>query len=80
MPGPTHRLNGAKDDYYQSLNPPYKAKNGRFESVEELLLVRGVTRDYFYGHPEKAPDGSIFYRYGLSRCFTVYNVRSLQAE
>jgi general secretion pathway protein K len=68
-----HRLNGAEDDYYQSLNPPYKAKNGRFDTVEELLLVRGVTRDYFYGKPERAEDGTINYRYGLSRLLTVYS-------
>jgi general secretion pathway protein K len=68
-----HRLNGAEDDYYQTLNPPYKAKNGRFDSVEELLLVRGVTRDYFYGKPERAEDGTIIYRYGLSRLLTVYS-------
>jgi general secretion pathway protein K len=67
------RMNGAEDDYYQTLNPPYKAKNGRFETTEELLLVRGVTRDYYYGHPDKAPDGSIIYTYGLSRYFTVYS-------
>jgi general secretion pathway protein K len=68
-----HRLNGAEDDYYQTLNPPYKAKNNRFDSVEELLLVRGVTPDYFYGHREKGQDGGIFYQYGLSRCFTVFS-------
>jgi general secretion pathway protein K len=70
---PGHRLNGAEDDFYQTLNPPYKAKNNRFDSVEELLLVRGVTPDYFYGHREKGPDGEIFYQYGLSRCFTVFS-------
>ena len=48
-----HRINGAEDAYYQSLPRPYKTKNGRIESVEELLLVRGVTRDYFYSHREK---------------------------
>jgi general secretion pathway protein K len=69
-----HRLNGAEDDYYQSLNPPYKAKNGRLDTVEELLLVRGVTLDYFYGHSEKTPDGSIIYKYGLSRYLTVYSM------
>jgi general secretion pathway protein K len=67
-----HRLNGAEDDYYQTLNPPYKARNGNIETIEELLLVRGVTTDYFYGHPERAPDGSIVYKYGLSRYLTVY--------
>jgi general secretion pathway protein K len=68
-----HRLNGAEDDYYQTLNPPYKAKNGRFESVEEMLLLRGVTRDYFYGVGERGADGTRQFRFGLQRCFTVYS-------
>jgi general secretion pathway protein K len=71
-PGVQPRANGAKDDYYQTLNPRYKAKNGPFDTIEELLLVRGVTPDYFYGHPERAQDGSVYYKYGLSRCLTVY--------
>ncbi len=44
-----HRLNGAEDDYYLSLPQPYKCKNGDFTSIEELLLVRGVTPEIFYG-------------------------------
>ncbi len=44
-----HRLHGAEDEYYQSLPKPYKAKNGPFQTLEELLLVREVTRDIFYG-------------------------------
>jgi general secretion pathway protein K len=71
-----HRLNGAEDDYYETLNPPYRAKNGRFDTVEELLLVRGITPTYYYGYPERNPTGSVVYRYGLSRCFTVYSTRN----
>jgi general secretion pathway protein K len=70
------RLNGAEDDYYQALNPPYKAKNGRIDTVEELLLIRGVTPDYFYGHPERAPNAPVVYKYGLSRYLTVYSTRT----
>jgi general secretion pathway protein K len=44
-----HGLNGAENDYYHSLPNPYDCKNGDFDSVEELLLVRGVTPDVFYG-------------------------------
>jgi general secretion pathway protein K len=44
-----HRVNGAEDDYYLSLPQPYKCKNGDFSSVDELLLVRGVTPEIFYG-------------------------------
>jgi general secretion pathway protein K len=32
---------GAKSDYYLRLDPPYVAKNGKFEVVEELAWVRG---------------------------------------
>jgi general secretion pathway protein K len=35
------RLYGAKSPYYLSLDPPYVAKNGKFETVEELAWVRG---------------------------------------
>ena len=70
------RMNGAEDDYYQTMNPPYKAKNARFETVEELLLVKGITPTYFYGYPERTVDGSVVTRYGLSRYFTVYSNRN----
>ena len=44
-----HRMNGAENDYYQSLPTPYECKNGDFDAVEELLMVRGVTPEIFYG-------------------------------
>lgn len=57
-----HRLNGAEDSYYESLPEPYECKDGDFDSVEELLMVRGVTPEIFYGGLKdivsvfKAPD------------------------
>jgi competence ComEA-like helix-hairpin-helix protein len=30
-------------DYYASLRPPYRPRNGPFETVRELLMVRGIT-------------------------------------
>lgn len=66
------RMSGAEEDYYRSLPTPYSPKNGRMESVEELLLVRGVTPEYFYGRLEQTEGGSAVYKYGLSRCLTVY--------
>jgi general secretion pathway protein K len=44
-----HRLNGAEDDYYSSLPEPYECKDDDFDCVEELMLVRGVTAEIFYG-------------------------------
>jgi len=40
---------GAESEAYQSLNPPYAAKNGPLESLDELLLVQGVTPQLLYG-------------------------------
>jgi len=43
---------GAEDSYYQSLEPPYSCRNAAFESLDELLLVKGITHELFYGTDE----------------------------
>lgn len=76
-----HRLNGAEDDYYLSLSPPYTARNGRFNTVEDLLWVRGVTGEIFYGLGENGTPA-----FGLRDIFTVdgkmkrVNLRTASAE
>lgn len=40
---------GAESDYYTSQTPPYACKNGPLETVDELLLVKGVTPALLYG-------------------------------
>jgi general secretion pathway protein K len=47
------RLHGAESDYYRSLPVPYNAKNADFESVEELIYVKGMTRELLYGNRER---------------------------
>src|SRR5262249_3431775 len=45
-----HRLNGAEsDDYYLKLPVPYRAHNATLESVTELLQIKGVTPEMYYG-------------------------------
>jgi type II secretory pathway component PulK len=36
-------------DYYLNLDNPYKAKNGAMDSIDELLLIKGITPEIFYG-------------------------------
>ena len=60
----THRLHGAETEYYMSLPVPYKAKNDKFEAVEELLLIKGMTPEILYG-TAKAP--------GIFNFITVYS-------
>lgn len=38
---------GAEDFYYQGRSPAYECKDGPFESIEELLFVRGMTVEVF---------------------------------
>lgn len=44
---------GAEDTYYQTLEKPYSCKNAPLAFVEELLLVRGITKELFYGNKER---------------------------
>ena len=39
-------------DYYQQLQPAYKPLNGPLTSIEQLLLVRGVTPQLLYGYDQ----------------------------
>ncbi len=47
------RLHGAGNDYYMSLPIPYAVKGAPFDTVEELLLVKGVTTAVLYGDGDR---------------------------
>ena len=70
-PDDFYRLNGAEKDYYQSLPNPYDCKDGNLDSIEELLLVRGVTSDLFHGRRKKGEDGKSE-KIGLKDLFSIY--------
>jgi general secretion pathway protein K len=63
------RPNGAEEDYYQGLKNPYHCKNGDLDSVEELLLVRGMDRSILYGGQR---DGKQYP--GIARFLTVFSI------
>jgi len=86
-PDELHRTNGAENDYYANQSPPYSAKNGPLDSVEDLLWIRGMSPDLFYGYgdgKEAAPADSP--RIALKDIFTVdspidrVNLRTASAE
>ena len=41
---------GAENQYYMALETPYRCKNGALDSMDELLLVKGVTRELIDGN------------------------------
>lgn len=68
-PNNLHMVNGAEEDYYRSLPEPYSCKDGLLDAVEELLLVKGVTPEIFYG--SQAVGGENEYE-GIKSYFTVW--------
>jgi general secretion pathway protein K len=72
---PQARESSAFDPFYQSLSPPYIAPHYLFGDIEELLSVKGVTPDLFYGTWDHAPEGSpnrLIPRAGLRDCVSVF--------
>lgn len=86
-PDDLHRTSGAENEYYRSLNPSYTAKNGPFDTVEDLLWVRGMTPEFFYGYGDAQGDrAENAQRAGLREIFTVdspidrVNLRTASAD
>jgi general secretion pathway protein K len=48
-PDDAERMEGAESDYYQASEWPYLAKDGPIDNLSELLLVKGVTPDLYWG-------------------------------
>ena len=72
-----HRLNGAESDYYLSLPNPYKAANAPFETLEALILVKGVTPEILYGTDKKR---GIIHFLTLSLTLSKINVNAAPRE
>jgi hypothetical protein len=43
----SHPDHGAEDDYYEDLDPEYGAKDHDFQSLNELLLIRGMDQEIY---------------------------------
>ncbi|MBW2172068.1 MAG: general secretion pathway protein GspK [Deltaproteobacteria bacterium] len=55
---------GAEGTYYQTLEKPHACKNAPLEFLEELLLVRGITKELFYGTEKKPGISNYLSTYG----------------
>ncbi len=59
------------DRYYFTLTPSFRARHASFEQVEELLLVKGMTPELFYGGYRDAGDRIAPFG-GLRECVSVF--------
>ena len=68
------------DLYYSSQVPSFRARHASFREIEELLQVKGITPDIFYGTYQPPPEGApapngapgLVWHAGLEDCLTVY--------
>lgn len=58
---------GAENAYYQALDNPYSCKNAPIEFLEELLLIRGITKELFYGSEDKPGISDFISPYGYGK-------------
>jgi len=61
----TTGLSGAESNYYEDLDPPYASRNGPIPDLNELLLIKGITPELYYGKGETP---------GLSHHMTVHGM------
>ncbi len=67
-----HRLHGAEDDYYRKQNPPYFSKNGNIETFDELLKIRGITKEILYGSSDTNNEEKQYK--GIVNHLTIYKI------
>jgi general secretion pathway protein K len=63
---------GLFDEYYLSRNPSFLPPHASFEEIEELLLIKGMTPELFYGTYDRNAGGRLTPRHGAVDCLSVY--------
>jgi len=58
----------------------FGSRHASFQEIEELLSVRGMTPELFYGTYERAPQGGLVRRRGLGDCLSVYGSGSVDVN
>jgi general secretion pathway protein K len=79
---------GAEDDYYETMEPPYKARNRQIDTVDEMLLIKGFGEAVLNGgvlNPEEENEELQIRVKGIKELFTTYgdgkiNVNSAPME
>jgi general secretion pathway protein K len=60
------------DQHYMALSPSFRARHASFTEIEEILLVKGMTPELFYGTLVRDQQGRLTPRAGLRDCLSVY--------
>ncbi len=60
------------DQYYFSISPTFRARHASFQEIEELLFVRGMTPELFYGNFVADSQDALYASGGLRDCLSVW--------
>ncbi|MGH9557848.1 MAG: general secretion pathway protein GspK [Bryobacteraceae bacterium] len=60
------------DSFYLSLDSPFHARHASFQEIEELMLVKGITAELFYGNYVPDSNGRLYASGGLRDCLSVW--------
>lgn len=60
------------DQFYMALTPSFRSRHASFQEIEEILLVKGMTPELFYGTLVRDPQAGLVPRAGLRDCLSVY--------
>ena len=66
---------GSFDEFYRAQTPSFRARHASFEEIEELLSVKGITPDLYYGtfvRDTTMNPPQLVARGGLKDCLSVY--------
>jgi len=63
-PNSTAGFSGAKDEYYTHLNPPYYCKGGPIDDLTELLLIKGISPEMYWGSNSTNHSVSAYQQHG----------------
>ncbi len=57
-PDDSQRLHGGEKDYYENQGIPYPPFNGPLLSLDQMLLIPGMTPQLFYGYQNEPPENN----------------------
>lgn len=60
------------DAFYLNQSPSFRGRHASFEQIDELLLVRGMTPDLYYGTYDRDAEGRMIPRGGLRDCVSIF--------
>jgi type II secretory pathway component PulK len=63
-PNSTAGFSGAKSEYYTRLNPPYYSKGGPIDDLSELLLIKGISPEIYWGSMSSNHSVSAYQEHG----------------